>query len=65
MNLPPSLTAYALFNDPRIGKAKELLLGALAEYCGTIQGIKPPDPALKTSYDELIAAFTEYRGGKL
>lgn len=65
MNHSPLLAATALANDPRVDEAKRLLLEAVEEQSKKIQGIRPPNAALKTSYQDLISAFNELRGGKL
>jgi len=59
------LVADSFFSDPRVAQAKDLLLGALAEHQAEITGIRPPDPDLKKSCDEIIAEFGELRGGPL
>lgn len=65
MNPASPLRASALASDPRIKKAKAMLLEALREHSQTIRCIKPADPALKASYEELLASFAELRGGPL
>ena len=66
MNKPTiPLEAQALLADPRIAKGKEMLLAAVRDHQQKLTGIRPPNPALKVRYEELIAAMNEYRGAKL
>lgn len=62
---PHVLVADALKEDPRIAEAKQLLIDAVQEHQRVITKVRPPNPSLKLSYEELLAAFAEYRGGKL
>ena len=55
----------ALYNDPRVAEAKKLLLEAVKSHQQELTQVKPPNPSLKQSYDELLAQFAQYRGGKL
>lgn len=57
--------AEGLFNDERLAEAKRLLLEAVKSHQQNITGIRPPNPAIKQSYDEMLASFSRYRGGKL
>jgi len=59
------LIAHELENDPRIAEAKKLLLDTVDDYRSKITGIRPPSAELKASYQEIIEAFNEIRGGKL
>lgn len=59
------LKANALANDPRVIEGKKLFLAALLDHQQQCTAIRPPDPALKKTYHELIALFNEYRGGNL
>lgn len=59
------LTAQELAADPRIAQAKDLLLEAVKTHQKTLSGIRPPNPALKQQYSDLIASFNESRGNKL
>ncbi len=61
----PLLIAQSLFSDPRIEQARALLRSALAEHQKQITGIRPPDPELKISYDQLLRHFGQARGGPL
>lgn len=63
--MPNPLLAQQLAADPRIAQAKALILAALADQQQAITGIKPADPARKASYDDLIAQFSNARGGAL
>ncbi len=57
------LHAAALRNDPRVAEGKRLLLAALAERQSLLQGIKPPQDALKRDYAEALKSFSDLRGG--
>jgi 4-aminobutyrate aminotransferase-like enzyme len=59
------LAAGRLIRDPRVTQAKQLLLEAISEHQGAIKGIRPPLAELKSSYDQMIASFNEWRGGQL
>ncbi len=67
LNLPPltSLAASRFKHDLRVYQAKHLLLDALEEHQQQISEIRPPQAELKQNYEDLLAAFSEYRGGKL
>ena len=53
------------FADPRIKEAKKLIQDALKEHQSQITGVKPGNPDLKESYDELLKKMGDYRGGAL
>ena len=57
--------AEALFSDPRVAQAKQLLSAALAEHQKGLTGIRPPKTELKVSYEELVKQFSGARGGPL
>jgi 4-aminobutyrate aminotransferase-like enzyme len=59
----PAATSF--FNDPRVAEARRLVLDALAERQAKLTSPRPPDPARRASYDELIQRFSEQRGGAL
>lgn len=59
------LLADAFVQDERVAQGKKLILEALVDYQNQFQGIRPPDPSLKASYDDLIDQFGQMRGGKL
>ena len=59
------LTAQALFEDPRIAQAKQLLAQALADHQRKLTAIRPPNPELKIAYDDLHKQFAAARGGAL
>lgn len=59
------LIADELFNDPKVAKGKELLLQAIDSAQSKITEVKPAAPERKKSYEELILAFNEMRGGDL
>lgn len=57
--------ADGLFSDERIKEAKKLLIEAVKSHQAKLTGVKPPNPALKVSYDELLAKFANYRAANL
>jgi len=59
------LTATALFADPRIAQAKQLLAAALADHQKTLTGVRPPQADRKVEYDDLLRHFGQSRGGAL
>lgn len=59
------LAADALAADPRISEAKKLILDAVKTHQKALKEVKPANPALKKSYEELLNAFAEERGSKL
>ncbi len=59
------LAAEELFEDPRIAKAKELLLSAIDEAQKKVTAIKGPDPERVKEYEELLEQFKEARGAPL
>lgn len=59
------LIAETFFNDPRIQRAKQLMLEALEDHRQKIHAITPSDPQLKESYDKLLSEYEHLRGGKL
>jgi len=59
------LIAEALLNDPRLSKARTLLLQAVADHSSRLGSVKPPDPERKEQYKQLIEQFTRLRGGGL
>jgi acetylornithine aminotransferase len=61
----PQLVAQSLFADPRVAQARQLLQAALAEHQRAITGVRPANPELKISYEQLISHFAAARGGAL
>ena len=57
--------ADGFFADPRLKEAKKLIQDALKEHQTKITGVKPANPELKESYDQLLKKMGEYRGGAL
>jgi len=51
--------------DPRVAEAKKILLDTVKEHQQKITGIRPPNPDLKLSYEELLKNFHDVRGAKL
>jgi 4-aminobutyrate aminotransferase-like enzyme len=51
--------------DPRLIEAKKLIGEALADHSNKIEGVKPGDPELKKSYEDMMEEFGKNRGGKL
>lgn len=59
------LAADALAADPRVAQAKQLLLEAVADHQGRINGLRPASQTLRDSYQKQLERFAEQRGGKL
>ncbi len=59
------LRADAFISDPRVVEARRLVLEALADHQKETTRVRPADPALRVSYEELIQQFGEMRGGPL
>ncbi len=57
--------ADGFYTDPRLEKAKKLIEEALKEHSSHITGVKPANPELKETYDNLLKKMAEYRGGAL
>ncbi|MBI5569020.1 MAG: aminotransferase class III-fold pyridoxal phosphate-dependent enzyme [Desulfomonile tiedjei] len=57
--------ARQLFSDPRVARAKALMLEALKDHQGRISGVKPPDQALRAPYEEVLQEFGRIRAGNL
>ncbi|MCT4641707.1 MAG: aminotransferase class III-fold pyridoxal phosphate-dependent enzyme [Bacteriovoracaceae bacterium] len=53
------------FEDSRINEAKQLLVDAVKEHSSKITKVKPADPELKQSYEQILEEFGSNRGGKL
>ena len=51
--------------DHRVAEAKRLLLSAVADQQKQLTVIRPPDPELKSLYDEALKAFATCRGSPL
>lgn len=54
-----------LAEDPRILQAQQVILDTLSEFQQDLTSVRGPDPDLKQSYEEAIAAFGELRGAPL
>jgi acetylornithine aminotransferase len=63
--LGEGLIARALQEDERISDAKKLIKDAIASHQKNIVGIKAPIATLKQSYEDMLKAMADYRGGKL
>jgi acetylornithine aminotransferase len=61
----PLLDAERLQSDPRVVRAKQLLVEAINEHSAGIQQIQPPDPARAEAYRRTLEAFGQLRGGNL
>ena len=57
--------ADGFFADPRLKEAKKLIQEALKEHQTLIKGVKPANPELKESYDQLLKKMADFRGGAL
>lgn len=61
----PQLNSSLLKLDPRVEQGKKLLMEAVHAYSQAPIGIRPPQKAFAQTYQEMIEAFQELRGGKL
>lgn len=59
------LVATRLAADSRVAEAKQLLIDAVKDHQRSLTDIRPSNPALKQSYEDLLADFAKCRGGKL
>ncbi len=59
----PSLHYGDLILDPRIERARGLLMEALMEHRSKIDAIRPPNPALASQYQQNLARLAQARGG--
>lgn len=57
--------AQGFFTDPRLAEAKKLIQEALSEHTSKINSVKPGNPELKESYEQLLKKMADYRGGAL
>jgi 4-aminobutyrate aminotransferase-like enzyme len=62
---PDELLANQFKKDPRIQEAKNLLLKTLKDYQSLITTVRPAQESKKISYENILLAFNEMRGGKL
>lgn len=60
-----SLAAEQLKADPRLAQAKQLILDAVAEHQSGLDSVKPPNPELANSYEQMLKAFGAIRNGNL
>jgi 4-aminobutyrate aminotransferase-like enzyme len=65
MNDSKELISNSLQQDRRILEAKKLILDAVDEHCLKLTGVRPPNPELKDSYENLLEEFKNIRGQKL
>ncbi|WP_146391331.1 aminotransferase class III-fold pyridoxal phosphate-dependent enzyme [Allorhodopirellula solitaria] len=61
-DVPNSLYATALENDPRIAEAKRLIAAAVGEHSAKIDDVSPPRSGLSEFYESIIADYTRERG---
>lgn len=59
------MSAEKFASDPRIEKAKSLILEALDDHQSTINHIRPPISEYVKPYEEMIEELEQLRGGKL
>lgn len=57
--------AQKFFENTKVKQAKETLLNTLKEHQAELTGIQPPQPELKTSYEETLKKFGDVRSGGL
>jgi 4-aminobutyrate aminotransferase-like enzyme len=60
---PTHLIADQLRQDPRVQQAEQLLQAALADARAKIHGVRPPNAALQSSYNQLLERLFSARGG--
>jgi 4-aminobutyrate aminotransferase-like enzyme len=60
-----STRAERFFTDPRVARARQLILEALSEHQTSLTGIQYPDSELRHAYEDRIETFGELRGGGL
>ena len=65
MSTQPQLLADQLKNDPRLAEAKRLILESVAEHQKTIQSVRPANPELAVSYNQMLEKFGALRNGSL
>ena len=63
MTTKPLLAAEKLNNDPRLAKAKQLILDAVAEHQETLVSVRPPRPELVVDYEQLLDFILTTRKG--
>lgn len=54
-----------LYHDPRIVKARQLLLESVQEHQKKLTGVRPANPLLQEEYQTLLQEFQAARGSKL
>ena len=59
------LLAEKLQQDPRLAEAKRLILETVAHHQQSIQSVRPANPALKESYEQMLEKFGALRNGAL
>lgn len=52
-------------SDPRLAKAKQLIIETLTDHQSRLKDVRPPIKELEHSYEEILEAFNTIRGGKL
>lgn len=60
-----TIYAHSLNNDQAVLEAKNTLLSKIKEYSKNITEIKPAENEYKVSFEKVIEAYSEARGGKL
>ena len=65
MTKQTQLLADKLKQDPRLAEAKRLILETVAEHQQTIQSVRPANPDLAKSYEEMLEKFGSLRNGRL
>lgn len=65
MSTVTSLAANQLKNDPRLAEAKQLILAAVAEHQKDLDSVRPPNPDLASSYEEMLNELGAIRGGNI
>ncbi len=65
MTKQPQLQADQLKQDPRLAEAKRLILETVAEHQQTMQSVRPANPDLAQSYQQMLEKFGDLRNGTL
>ncbi|MEM7785391.1 MAG: aminotransferase class III-fold pyridoxal phosphate-dependent enzyme, partial [Planctomycetota bacterium] len=60
-----TLAADKLRQDPRLQEARKLILGAVADHQKELVSVRPPNPELADSYQQLIDEYGQLRGNSI
>lgn len=65
MNIDPALSIFNFKNDPRLKKAKKMLIDVVEEHQKNITHVRPPQHHLIEPFEKTAASFNALRGGNL